>query len=142
MNWVGRRLPRYEDPVLLRGDGRFVADLARGALAMRFVRSPVARGTIRDKIGICEIRDAKIAPPEWIERMLLVEDLGIECHGLRLPRRGRQECKAQETNGITVYECREIRLPSDVGAGSEVRGGPLRCRQSEGCRYRPRGCCI
>lgn len=48
MNWVGRRLPRYEDPVLLRGDGRFVADLARGALAMRFVRSPVARGTIRD----------------------------------------------------------------------------------------------
>ena len=47
MGWVGRRLPRYEDPVLLRGDGRFVADLARGALAMRFVRSPVARGTIR-----------------------------------------------------------------------------------------------
>jgi carbon-monoxide dehydrogenase large subunit len=47
MNWVGRRLPRYEDPVLLRGDGRYVADLARGALAMRFVRSPVARGVIR-----------------------------------------------------------------------------------------------
>ena len=47
MSWVGRRLPRYEDPVLLRGDGRYVADLARGALAMRFVRSPVARGTIR-----------------------------------------------------------------------------------------------
>jgi carbon-monoxide dehydrogenase large subunit len=47
MSWVGRRLPRYEDPVLLCGDGRFVADLARGALAMRFVRSPVARGVIR-----------------------------------------------------------------------------------------------
>jgi carbon-monoxide dehydrogenase large subunit len=47
MSWVGRRLPRYEDPVLLRGDGRYVADLARGALAMRFVRSPVARGVIR-----------------------------------------------------------------------------------------------
>ena len=47
MSWVGRRLPRYEDPVLLRGDGRYVADLARGALAMRFVRSPVARGIIR-----------------------------------------------------------------------------------------------
>jgi carbon-monoxide dehydrogenase large subunit len=47
MSWVGRRLPRYEDPVLLCGNGRFVADLARGALAMRFVRSPVARGVIR-----------------------------------------------------------------------------------------------
>jgi len=47
MRWVGRRLPRYEDPVLLHGNGRYVADLARGARAMRFVRSPVARGTIR-----------------------------------------------------------------------------------------------
>ncbi|HEX3536677.1 MAG TPA: xanthine dehydrogenase family protein molybdopterin-binding subunit [Stellaceae bacterium] len=46
MSWVGRRLPRYEDPVLLRGDGRYVADLARGARAMRFVRSPVASGRI------------------------------------------------------------------------------------------------
>jgi carbon-monoxide dehydrogenase large subunit len=46
MRWVGRRLPRYEDPVLLRGDGRYVADLARGARIMRFVRSPVARGRI------------------------------------------------------------------------------------------------
>src|SRR5262249_53903337 len=48
MSWVGRRLPRYEDPVLLRGDGRYVADLVHGALAMRFVRSPVARGKIRN----------------------------------------------------------------------------------------------
>lgn len=46
MSWVGRRLPRYEDPVLLRGNGRYTADLARGARIMRFVRSPVARGRI------------------------------------------------------------------------------------------------
>lgn len=46
MSWVGRRLPRYEDPVLLRGDGRYTADLARGSRVMRFVRSPVARGQI------------------------------------------------------------------------------------------------
>ncbi|HEX6440819.1 MAG TPA: xanthine dehydrogenase family protein molybdopterin-binding subunit [Stellaceae bacterium] len=46
MTWVGRRLPRYEDPVLLRGDGRYTADLARGVRIMRFVRSPVARGHI------------------------------------------------------------------------------------------------
>jgi carbon-monoxide dehydrogenase large subunit len=46
MNWVGRRLPRYEDPVLVRGQGRYVADLARGARILRFVRSPVASGRI------------------------------------------------------------------------------------------------
>jgi carbon-monoxide dehydrogenase large subunit len=46
MNWVGRRLPRYKDPVLVRGDGRYVADFARGARIMRFVRSPVPCGRI------------------------------------------------------------------------------------------------
>jgi len=46
MRWVGRPLPRYEDPVLLRGRGRYTADLAGGACILRFVRSPVARGRI------------------------------------------------------------------------------------------------
>ncbi|MGA7264600.1 MAG: xanthine dehydrogenase family protein molybdopterin-binding subunit, partial [Stellaceae bacterium] len=46
MRWVGRPLPRYEDPVLLRGRGRYTADLAKGARILRFVRSPIARGRI------------------------------------------------------------------------------------------------
>src|SRR5260370_23760356 len=46
MDGVGRPLPRYEDPVLLQGRGRYTADLAGGARALRFVRSPVARGRI------------------------------------------------------------------------------------------------
>src|SRR5215469_6356435 len=46
MRWVGRPLPRYEDPVLLQGRGRFTADLAWGARRLRFVRSPLARGRI------------------------------------------------------------------------------------------------
>jgi carbon-monoxide dehydrogenase large subunit len=46
VRWVGRPLPRYEDPVLLRGRGRYTADLAQGARILRFVRSPVARGRI------------------------------------------------------------------------------------------------
>jgi carbon-monoxide dehydrogenase large subunit len=46
MTWKGRALRRFEDPALLRGDGRFVSDLARGAACVRFVRSPVARGRI------------------------------------------------------------------------------------------------
>jgi carbon-monoxide dehydrogenase large subunit len=46
VSWVGRSLPRYEDPVLLKGRGRYTADLAQGARILRFVRSPVARGRI------------------------------------------------------------------------------------------------
>ncbi len=46
MNWVGRRLPRTEDPPLLRGEGRYVADIAIGARVVRFLRSPVASGRI------------------------------------------------------------------------------------------------
>jgi carbon-monoxide dehydrogenase large subunit len=64
MRWVGRRLPRYEDPVLLQGNGRYVADLAREAQILRFVRSPVARGTIR----------AINAPPG--ARVITAADLG------------------------------------------------------------------
>ena len=46
MRWIGRPLPRYEDPVLLRGRGRYTADLAQGARILRFLRSPVACGRI------------------------------------------------------------------------------------------------
>ena len=46
MRSVGRPLPRYEDPVLLLGRGRYAADLAQGARRLRFVRSPIARGRI------------------------------------------------------------------------------------------------
>jgi aerobic carbon-monoxide dehydrogenase large subunit len=44
---IGARVPRLEDPVLLRGAGRFAADTVRaGELHMRVVRSPVAHGRI------------------------------------------------------------------------------------------------
>ncbi|SLN70662.1 xanthine dehydrogenase family protein molybdopterin-binding subunit [Roseisalinus antarcticus] len=46
MTWVGRTLPRLEDPTLLKGGGRFTADLKAGAWAVKFVRSPEAAGTI------------------------------------------------------------------------------------------------
>ncbi|MCY4369213.1 MAG: xanthine dehydrogenase family protein molybdopterin-binding subunit [bacterium] len=44
--WVGQSLLRFEDPPLLTGEGRFVADLADRALFLRFVRSPLASGRI------------------------------------------------------------------------------------------------
>src|SRR5882724_11353356 len=48
MNWIGRSLPRLEDPSLLRECGSYVADRIGKAAAVRFVRSPLARGTITD----------------------------------------------------------------------------------------------
>jgi carbon-monoxide dehydrogenase large subunit len=49
MTWVGRAIRRLEDPALVRGRGRFTADLP-AAHFVRFVRSPVAAGRIV-KIG-------------------------------------------------------------------------------------------
>lgn len=47
VNAVGRRLRRVEDPPLLTGAARFVADVVPdGALAMRVVRSSVAHGEL------------------------------------------------------------------------------------------------
>jgi carbon-monoxide dehydrogenase large subunit len=43
--WVGRAIRRLEDPALVTGRGRFTADLA-AAHCVRFVRSPLAAGTI------------------------------------------------------------------------------------------------
>ncbi|MEF2070585.1 xanthine dehydrogenase family protein molybdopterin-binding subunit [Consotaella aegiceratis] len=48
MNWIGRSLPRLEDPLLLKGAGSYVADRASGTLRVKFVRSPVACGAIVD----------------------------------------------------------------------------------------------
>jgi carbon-monoxide dehydrogenase large subunit len=44
--WVGRSLRRFEDPALITGAGRFVADLSDGAAFLRFVRSPLPRGRV------------------------------------------------------------------------------------------------
>jgi aerobic carbon-monoxide dehydrogenase large subunit len=42
----GQRIARKEDPRLLRGDGRYLDDLGRDALAVAFVRSPHAHARI------------------------------------------------------------------------------------------------
>jgi aerobic carbon-monoxide dehydrogenase large subunit len=67
VSWVGRPIPRLEDPVLLTGNGRFVADLVKGAAAVRFVRSPIARGRIR-AIDVPDL-------PAGV-RVITAEDLG------------------------------------------------------------------
>lgn len=52
LTWVGRAIRRLEDPALLRGQGRFTADLA-ATHWVRFVRSSVAAGMI-ERIGVPE----------------------------------------------------------------------------------------
>ena len=48
MNAIGARLPRKEDPRMLRGAGRFADDFSvRGQVWACVVRSPVAHGRIR-----------------------------------------------------------------------------------------------
>lgn len=45
---IGQPVPRTEDPVLVRGEGRFTDDLnAPGQVFLAFVRSPVAHGIVR-----------------------------------------------------------------------------------------------
>jgi aerobic carbon-monoxide dehydrogenase large subunit len=58
MKWAGRSIRRLEDPALVRGRGRFTADLP-AAQFVRFVRSPVAAGRIlgiRAPDGVAVIR--------------------------------------------------------------------------------------
>src|SRR5579872_7375689 len=46
-SYIGRSVPRLEDRPLLKGEGRFAADINfSGQLYMRVVRSPVAHGRI------------------------------------------------------------------------------------------------
>jgi len=59
MTAVGTRLPRAEDPRLLRGRGRFGDDFsAPGQLHARIVRSPAAHGLIRE----LDVTQARKAP--------------------------------------------------------------------------------
>ena len=62
MKWAGRAIRRLEDPALVKGRGRFTADLP-AAQFVRFVRSPVAAGRIvgvSAPDGICVIRCADL----------------------------------------------------------------------------------
>jgi carbon-monoxide dehydrogenase large subunit len=69
--WVGRRLPRREDPRMLRGAGRFVDDIADPhAYHVAFVRSSVAAG----RLVRVDVADAAALP--GVVAVLTSEDLG------------------------------------------------------------------
>ncbi len=87
--WVGRSIRRFEDDALIRGAGRFTADL-KAELAVRFVRSPVAAGriisvaapdgaqvlTAKDLAGVGRIKPI-LHRPDFVatEQPLLAEDI-------------------------------------------------------------------
>jgi aerobic carbon-monoxide dehydrogenase large subunit len=57
---IGQALPRREDPALLKGQGRYAADiLLDRPLHLAFLRSPVAAG----RIAAIDIDAAR--PPVW-----------------------------------------------------------------------------
>lgn len=57
MRFVGEAIRRREDPALITGRSRFIADLTVGCNAVAFVRSPMAAGRIR---GIEVPNDARV----------------------------------------------------------------------------------
>src|SRR3954468_25062814 len=78
MTSVGKRVPRKEDPRLLRGLGRFGDDQDRaGQLHVRVVRSPVAHGRIR------AVRVARASEVDGVVRVVTAADLP----DLRIPVR-------------------------------------------------------
>ena len=69
--WIGRAMTRREDPALLRGEGRFTADLVpEGALWVELLRSPVAAGTI----VALEVEEAAAMPD--VMAVLTADSLG------------------------------------------------------------------
>lgn len=63
---IGRALPRREDPALLTGQGRYVADIALDRpLHLAFLRSPVATG----RIATLDVAQARSAPAAQKSKM-------------------------------------------------------------------------
>jgi carbon-monoxide dehydrogenase large subunit len=78
--YVGRRVPRVEDPALLRGAGRFVDDIHRpGQLEAAFLRSPIAHGMIK----AIDVAAARVLP--GVHAVFTLADLRSVLTADRLP---------------------------------------------------------
>jgi aerobic carbon-monoxide dehydrogenase large subunit len=78
--YVGRRVPRVEDPALLRGAGRFVDDIHRpGQLEAAFLRSPIAHGMIK----AIDVAAARVLP--GVHAVFTLADLRPVLTADRLP---------------------------------------------------------
>ncbi|MBL09839.1 MAG: xanthine dehydrogenase [Acidiferrobacteraceae bacterium] len=76
MTWSGSKLKRSRDPVQLRGEASFVADISAGSKSVRFVRSPFASG---------RIVNVELPPEGLIFTALDIEDVKPICPVLNRP---------------------------------------------------------
>ena len=114
---VGQPVSRKEDPVLLRGEGRYTDDLnLSGQLHAVFVRSRYAHGVLRS----VDTADAKAMP--GVIAVLTVADL--EQHGIK----PMQAASGTNVDGTPTPKPRQMAL-----AGAKVRyvGDPIACVVAE-----------
>ncbi|KHL15229.1 carbon-monoxide dehydrogenase large subunit [Mumia flava] len=85
---IGASIPRREDDALLRGEGRFLADLdIPGALEVAFVRSPHARATLtKVDLGAARELPGVVAAFAWDDLRDDVAPLVLEAE-MRVPER-------------------------------------------------------
>lgn len=96
MGGIGRSVTRLEDPPLLRGQGRFAADIRfPGELHMRVVRSPIAHGRI-EQIDTADALDCPGVVAVWTGADV-AEIPPIDFRQMRIPGLGdyRQPILAQ-----------------------------------------------
>ncbi|MDX6739584.1 xanthine dehydrogenase family protein molybdopterin-binding subunit [Actinocorallia sp. A-T 12471] len=88
---IGQPVKRKEDDALLRGRGRFLADLALpGALEIAFVRSPHAHAEVtRIDCGAARALDGVVAVYAWDDIRDTVSELFLEAE-MRIPEQVRE----------------------------------------------------
>ncbi|MCO5091209.1 xanthine dehydrogenase family protein molybdopterin-binding subunit [Bosea sp. (in: a-proteobacteria)] len=108
---IGQSLPRNEDAVLLRGEGRYTDDLSlEGQLHAAFVRSPHAHGVIRG------IDTAAAAAMKGVVAIYTAADLEGQGYGLLkcqvdLPSRGGSAMKRPERKALATGKVRFVGDP-------------------------------
>ena len=115
MSWVGRRLPRYEDPVLLRGNGRYTADEnLPGQVYAVMLRSPHAHARIRS----IDIKKAEALP--GVKAVVTSKDFPDQKFEYQGPERVQQNFW-HITRNIMAREKRANARPEEThGSGSKA----------------------
>ncbi len=107
--WIGERLPRIEDPRLIRGQGTFLDDLRlSGALFLAFVRSPYAHARIRSVDGSAALKTPGVVA------VLSAEDLALP----DLPIEGPQNARIVPHPPLAQGTVRYVGQPVAVVVGT------------------------
>src|ERR687887_2627 len=145
MNWIGRSIRRFEDRALLLGRGRFTADSANGAAAVRFARSPVARGRIRsidkpDGALVFTADDPATAEDiaEAIEADIDAEDAVVDVDAALSPTAPKVH-DAGQSNVIVEGRLRTAGVDAAFQRAAKVVEIDIRSRRQSAMPLEPRG---